>query len=78
MANPDPDYFRKILEGSVLPPGIRMQMPANPRPRTPEESLDVLATIITGLAQRGADPANGLRVTTNRDDRGMTIRIDLP
>ncbi|UXA19547.1 hypothetical protein [Mycobacterium sp. SMC-4] len=61
-----------------LPPQLLAMMPANPRPRTPQESLTMLVQIIELLAQRGPDAANGLTVVQTRDERGVTIRIDLP
>lgn len=70
--------FAQILAGSVMPPELRAMLPAQAQPRTPQESLDALAKVITSLAQRGTDAANGLTVTSSRDPRGITIRIDLP
>lgn len=72
-----PDYAR-ILESSTLPPQLRAMLPANPRPRTPEQSLSVLIGVIEMLAGRGPDAANGLRVTQTPDEHGVTIRVDLP
>jgi hypothetical protein len=72
MSGPNP------LLGSQIPPQLRAMMPANSRPATPGESLAVLITLIEGLALRGPAAANGLTVVTTRDERGATIRIDLP
>lgn len=67
-----------IFANSMLPPQLRAMMSKNPKARTAEESLDMLATIITGFAARGPQGANGLKTNVTRDDKGMTIRIDLP
>lgn len=61
-----------------LPPQLRGMIPANSRPRTPQESLAMLVGIIGMLAQRGADATNGLTVVQTPDERGVTVRIDLP
>ena len=61
-----------------IPPQLLGMMPANPRPRTPRESLAVLVGIIAKFAERGPDAANGLIMTQTPDERGVTIRIDLP
>ncbi|MGE2733846.1 hypothetical protein [Mycolicibacterium vaccae] len=63
---------------SHIPPQLRAMLPANPRPRSPEESLAMLAQIIDMLAQRGPGASNGLTVVQTPDERGLTIRIDLP
>ena len=66
-----------LLHGPI-PPQLKAMMPANPKPRKPEESLMMLIGIIEKLAERGPDAANGLTVTKTLDARGATIRIDLP
>lgn len=68
-------HMQQILQGSNIPPQLRAMLPTNPQARTPEESLNVLIAVITGLANRGA---NGLTLTTTPDPHGVTIRIDLP
>ncbi|WP_099024320.1 hypothetical protein [Mycolicibacterium palauense] len=75
MASSD---FPHLLGASNLPPQLRAMMPANPRPRTPGESLTMLVGIIEQLALRGPGAANGLVLTKTLDERGATIRIDLP
>lgn len=66
-----------LLHGPI-PPQLKAMMPANARPRTPEESLMMLVSIIEKLAERGPDATNGLTVTKTLDERGATIRLDLP
>ncbi|MGB0972848.1 MAG: hypothetical protein ACPGVG_18100 [Mycobacterium sp.] len=73
-----PSDFSTLLGGESIPPQLRAMMPANPKPRSPEESLSMLVSIIGMLAQRGTDAANGLTIVQTPDERGVTIRIDLP
>lgn len=67
-----------VLLNSALPPQVRALLAANPPKATPEQSLMMLIAIIDRLAQRGPDAANGLTITKSLDERGATVRIDLP
>lgn len=53
-------------------------MPANPRAATPQEALMTAVEVIELLATRGPAAAAGLIITKTLDERGATIRIDLP
>lgn len=62
---------------SQIPPQMRAML-SQGRPATPQESLETFIGFVELFAARGPAAANGLTVTTTRDERGANIRIDLP
>lgn len=80
MAQPDRPHWQPwmadTLPESPIPSQLRVQAPANPGPLHPAQAMDFVERFFTETQRRGI--LAGVKVDITKDQRGMTIRVEMP